>query len=86
MTRSRMNCEVHARFWESAGVRFPRATQLANVFADGVDVGKELLDKGLAVPYDGGTKKALGDEISGLLPPAFSSPLACRLIPWESIM
>ena len=23
-----MNREVHVRFWESAGVRFPRATQL----------------------------------------------------------
>ena len=26
--RSRMSREVHVRFWESVGVRFPRATQL----------------------------------------------------------
>ena len=31
---------------------------LAEVFADGVDVGKALLEKGLAVPYDGGTKSS----------------------------
>jgi hypothetical protein len=27
-----MNREVHVRFWEGLGVRFPRATQLAAVF------------------------------------------------------
>ena len=26
-----MNREIHVRFWESAGVRFPRATQLAAI-------------------------------------------------------
>lgn len=26
--RSRMNREVHVRFWEGAGVKFSRATQL----------------------------------------------------------
>ena len=26
-----MNREVHVRFWEGLGVRFPRATQLARV-------------------------------------------------------
>jgi hypothetical protein len=28
-----MSREVHVRFWESARVRFPRATQLANKHA-----------------------------------------------------
>ena len=26
-----MNREIHVRFWESLGVRFPRATHLAQV-------------------------------------------------------
>jgi hypothetical protein len=26
LDRSRMNREVHVRFWESVGVKFPRAT------------------------------------------------------------
>ena len=28
--RSRMNREVHVRFWEGVGVKLPRATQLFN--------------------------------------------------------
>ena len=29
---------------------------IADVYADGVNIAEALLDKGLAVPYDGGTK------------------------------
>ena len=29
--RSRVNGDIHARFWESAGVRFPRATHLSRL-------------------------------------------------------
>lgn len=36
---------------------------LAEVFADGVDVGKELLEQGLAVPYNGETKTSGLEEL-----------------------
>jgi hypothetical protein len=29
-----MNREVHVRFWEGLGVRFPRATQLATLLTN----------------------------------------------------
>jgi hypothetical protein len=31
LDRSRMSREVHVRFWESVGVKFPRATHLKSV-------------------------------------------------------
>jgi len=34
--RSRVNGDIHARFWESAGVRFPRATHLSRCQLAGV--------------------------------------------------
>jgi transposase len=47
--RSRMSREVHVRFWESAGVRFPRATHLplyrqSGIYArDGVDIERSTM-------------------------------------------
>ncbi len=57
---------------------------LADVYIDGVDIAKEMLDKKLVVPYDGGSKKSIGDEVPGLLPSAFCLPLTRLFIPWES--
>ncbi len=41
--RSRVSGDVHARFWESAGVRFPRATQrVSSKAVDEMRVGPSL--------------------------------------------
>ena len=48
-TGSRMSREVHVRFWESAGVRLPRATRLplyrqSQIFErEGVDLDRSTL-------------------------------------------
>ena len=38
-----MNREIHVRFWEGLGVRFPRATHLFCSGCDGIDEDQKLL-------------------------------------------
>ena len=40
-----MNREIHVRFWEGLGVRFPRATHLFCSGCDGIDEDQKLDQK-----------------------------------------